>query len=98
MIQGYLVNGSVGRIVRFSTVSRAKKNGIKIAEIERVESKAHWLPSGSVWPVVQFICGPELLCIPQEFSVDNTDGKMEARRDQVRASSEHICSLARNYS
>lgn len=33
--------------------------------------------------MVRFINGRELLCIPQEFTVDNAYGGMEAQREQV---------------
>jgi len=35
------------------------------------------------WPVVHFTNGRELLCIPVDFTVDNSLGFMEAQRDQV---------------
>ncbi|KAF8221764.1 hypothetical protein L208DRAFT_1326186, partial [Tricholoma matsutake] len=36
-----------------------------------------------VWPVVRFIRGREMMCIPQDFTVNNADGGMEARRVQL---------------
>lgn len=36
-----------------------------------------------LWPLVKFINGHELLCIPEEFTVQNRSGEMEARRVQV---------------
>lgn len=39
--------------------------------------------STHVWPVVQFEGGRTLLCIPSTFDVNNVDGQMEARREQV---------------
>lgn len=41
-------------------------------------------PQGRVWPVVHFTNGRELLCIPLDFTVNNSLGMMEAQRDQVR--------------
>jgi hypothetical protein len=34
-------------------------------------------------PVVRFANGTTLLCVPQEFTVNNASGGMEARRHQV---------------
>ncbi|THH11770.1 hypothetical protein EW145_g431 [Phellinidium pouzarii] len=36
-----------------------------------------------VWPLVRFISGRVLLCVPLEFSIENFRGWMEVKRDQV---------------
>ncbi|KAF5377180.1 hypothetical protein D9615_006334 [Tricholomella constricta] len=82
LIQGELVNGSVGQIVRFSTAEEALKEHTHVAGAERGEKQK--LPqSGFAWPIVRFIGGRETMIIPQEFTINNANGGMEARRDQV---------------
>ncbi|CCM00349.1 uncharacterized protein FIBRA_02379 [Fibroporia radiculosa] len=93
LVQGQLVNGSVGRVVAFHTPRDAIKQGAEIARTEVVDPKlgqkrADKIPedilrSNNVWPIVQFQNGSELLCIPSPFEVNNADGRVEARRDQV---------------
>lgn len=36
-----------------------------------------------VWPLVKFTNGREVLCVPEEFSVENVKGGVEAWRTQV---------------
>ncbi|RDB29689.1 ATP-dependent DNA helicase PIF1 [Hypsizygus marmoreus] len=84
LIQGELVNGSVGQVVRFSTAKEALNEHMHIAGIEKNEKGEKSVPSSDwAWPVVRFISGRETMCIPQEFTVNNASGQMEARRDQV---------------
>lgn len=69
----------MGQVIRFSSVAEALKDGTPI-----VKTGDRNNPSGDLpWPVVRFIGGREAMCIPEEFTVDNADGTMEARRDQV---------------
>ncbi|KAG2345306.1 hypothetical protein BDR05DRAFT_880717 [Suillus weaverae] len=89
MVQGQLVNGSVGQVVRFSTSEEALRTAIPIATEEGLKgglpTKSE-LPANydnSQWPVVRFTCGREILCVPTDFTVDNADGGIEARRRQV---------------
>ncbi|KAG1825552.1 PIF1-like helicase-domain-containing protein [Suillus subaureus] len=89
MVQGQLVNGSVGQVVRFSTSEEAMQTATPIATEEGLKgglSTKSELPANydnSQWPVVRFTCGKEMLCVPTDFTVDNADGGIEARRRQV---------------
>ncbi|KAG2070723.1 hypothetical protein BDR04DRAFT_967682, partial [Suillus decipiens] len=89
MVQGELVNGSVGQVIRFSTSEEAMRTATPIATEEGLKggpSMKSELPANydnSQWPVVRFTCGREVLCVPTDFTVDNADGGVEARRRQV---------------
>ena len=89
MVQGELVNGSVGQVVRFSTSEEAMKSATQVATEEGFKSGLSTnseIPANydnSQWPVVRFTSGRELLCIPTDFTVNNADGGTEARRRQV---------------
>jgi hypothetical protein len=83
LIPGELVNGSVGQIVRFRTSAEALKEHTEIAKLEG-NTGPNPLPAGDwAWPVVRFISGREMMCTPHDFTVNNADGGMEARREQV---------------
>lgn len=90
MVQGHLVNGSVGQVVRFCTSQEAMRNKMEIATeeglrgSERDPGQAAAKYDDSLWPVVRFTNGRELLCVPTDFTVDNAYGEMEAKRRQVR--------------
>lgn len=103
--QGSLVNGSVGIVQSFMSSKAAIKAGISIARIDSGGSN-HYQPAreldveegpddpssqGRVWPVVRFTNGRELLCIPLDFTVNNSMGIMEAQRDQVGISKNTFC-------
>lgn len=84
LVQGELVNGSVGRVTGFSTPRDALDKGVGIAQAESRNSAEKSLPeeqlqSNRVWPVVQFANGQVKLCIPCSFEVNNADGHVEAR-------------------
>jgi hypothetical protein len=91
LVQGELVNGSVGQVISFS-------NPKEMAEDRTTPAKGCGIPGGQSdlnrpsigtfqtemrWPLVRFTSGKELLIIPAEFTVNNALGGMEARRDQV---------------
>ena len=92
LVQGVLVNGTVGHVIAFKTPIDARRDRLDIAGINMSTID---LPQGArdresfdsvkerVWPLVRFENGRELLCIPQDFTVENGDGRMEARRVQV---------------
>jgi len=83
LIPGELVNGSVGQIVRFRTSAEALKEHTEIAKLEG-NTGPNPLPAGDwAWPVVRFISGREMMCTPHDFTVNNADGGMEARREQL---------------
>lgn len=83
------MNGSVGQVVRFSTSQEAMQSATQVATEECLKgglSTGSEVPpnyDNSQWPVVRFTCGRELLCIPADFTVNNADGGVEARRRQV---------------
>ncbi|KAG1716791.1 hypothetical protein ID866_389 [Astraeus odoratus] len=89
LVQGHLVNGSVGQVVRFSTPQEASRNKTEVGTEEGAKgNKAEALQeverySDARWPVVRFTNGRELLCVPADFTVHNANGEMEARRRQV---------------
>jgi hypothetical protein len=89
MVQGELVNGSVGQVIKFCTSQEAMQNKMEIATeeglrgSERDARQAAARYDGSLWPVVRFTNGRELLCVPTDFTVDNAHGEVEARRRQV---------------
>ena len=92
LVQGVLVNGTVGHVIALKTPIDARRDRLDIAGINMSTID---LPQGArdresfdsvkerVWPLVRFENGRELLCIPQDFTVENGDGRMEARRVQV---------------
>jgi len=94
LIQGELVNGSVGQVVRFSTSVEARRNDTEVAQADNPRSEQsvgpgngaqpQFVQNDRVWPVVRFVGGREMLMIPAEFTVSNADGEMEARRSQVK--------------
>ncbi|CAK5279932.1 unnamed protein product [Mycena citricolor] len=83
LVQGRLVNGSIGRVVRFATAAEAA--------LERMETSTPDGPGAARtdrqperrWPVVKFIDGSEVFMTPLEFTIHNAEGGMEARRDQI---------------
>ncbi|KIJ45716.1 hypothetical protein M422DRAFT_166157, partial [Sphaerobolus stellatus SS14] len=96
LVQGKLVNGSIGQVVAFKSIREAHGQHTEIAEVDKskdpraakdkdtesAEQKAK-RSSNNVWPVVRFLNGHELLLPPAEFEIMNVHGEMEARRDQV---------------
>ena len=82
LVQGELVNGSVGRIVAFRTAKEAVQDN---TEIGQTEEKATAAPPRveRQWPVVLFTMGKEVLITPQDFTINNAQGEVEARREQV---------------
>ncbi|TFY70120.1 hypothetical protein EVJ58_g64 [Rhodofomes roseus] len=99
IVQGVLVNGSVGKVTDFMTVQAALLRGIESGVINRTERgepapertrngglspvPPHLLKSGNLWPCVRFENGRSLLCIPCMFEVVNAQGRIEASREQV---------------
>ncbi|KAJ6501688.1 hypothetical protein C8R47DRAFT_237948 [Mycena vitilis] len=84
LVQGRLVNGSVGQVIGFSTSSEAIKQHLEVAKSEEtVQPNPDLAGSTRRWPVVRFTHGEELVMVPQEFTINNADGGMEASREQV---------------
>lgn len=85
-MQGVLVNGSVGRVIRFETPCEAQSSHTEIAKVDDPKNgvaeeilKREWK-----WPVVQFTNGKTLAMTPVEFTINNGDGEiMRAKRLQL---------------
>ena len=101
LVQGSLVNGSTGQVIDFQTPEKAREGLLEIAQVnaddenttpgirrkggqERNKINEENI-KGRLWPVVRFLNGKELLCVPTSFSVENVLGGIEAIRDQVSA-------------
>ncbi|KAF8640863.1 hypothetical protein AX17_000511 [Amanita inopinata Kibby_2008] len=74
LIQGELVNGSLGRVIDFKR--------LEISDVP-AERRPIFVPNSQLWPVVKFTNGRELTCHPRDFTVENASGEMEACRCQV---------------
>lgn len=89
LVQGQLVNGSVGQVIGFCTPQEASQSPIDIGTEEGLKgNKAEALRdvtryTDAKWPVVRFTNGRELLCVPAEFTVSNAYGEVEATRWQI---------------
>lgn len=93
MVQAKLVNGSIGRVIRFSTPRDAREREVDIAKTEdqarnpSQEPKYRELAEAAEynsWPEVMFENGLTLLCIPTMFDAVNAEARIEATRKQVR--------------
>jgi len=105
LIQGELVNGSVGQVIAFSTSSEALKNHTDIAQVDdakdpitaqRIRSRA--AQNDRVWPVIRFTNGRVMLIVPVEFTVNNAQGEREASREQVGLIHSTLCNRSSIYS
>jgi len=93
LVQGILVNGTLGRVTHFMTIQQANEARLEIAKLERSNSGPSRGPQpqtsvpptsdGTQWPFVEFENGRKALCPPSLFSVTNVFGQEEASRDQV---------------
>lgn len=92
LVQGRLVNGSIGRVKEFMTIQQANAARILIAKVDNgrgevtnsVPIPRQLGPDGNIeWPVVVFENGDSCLCPPVPFTVVNVFGRIEASRDQV---------------
>jgi hypothetical protein len=77
------VNGSVGQVTKFVSLADLRLEDIPVAAIEGQEVKSRFQNDAILWPVVRFIGGREMIIVPQDFTVNNLDGEMEAQRTQV---------------
>ncbi|KAJ2919332.1 hypothetical protein MD484_g1111, partial [Candolleomyces efflorescens] len=87
LVQGQLVNGSIGKVVSFSTLSELAQDETMVRSEEKdgvflPDSSRSSLPARA-WPVVKFINGDQRVITPVDFELNNAEGKMEARRLQV---------------
>ncbi|TBU34899.1 P-loop containing nucleoside triphosphate hydrolase protein [Dichomitus squalens] len=103
LIQGTLVNGSLGRVVGFYKPREALEIGVRIGHPdllfplyeglprelleqkrkERQQRLDHYMKSDNIWPAVQFLSGPLVLCVPLPFQAMDANGNIQATRDQV---------------
>lgn len=90
LIQGQLVNGSVGQVVGFSTSNEALTNHTEIAQVDdntnshgAQKMRSRVAQNDRVWPVVRFTNGKTMLVVPTDFTVNNAEGEVEASREQV---------------
>jgi hypothetical protein len=86
LVQGKLVNGSIGRVTGFSTYKEALAGRINIPGADENQNNfmSHLLKeSEQVWPLVHFTNDEKILCVLADFTVNNAEGEMEARRSQV---------------
>lgn len=95
MLQGVLVNGSVGKVVDFKPYNEGMWNRSNILAAEDEHGTPKEVPrdirqSSVLWPVVKFTNGLKYLCIPTEFTKNNVNGDAEATRTQVSSSELHL--------
>ncbi|KZP32384.1 hypothetical protein FIBSPDRAFT_722937, partial [Athelia psychrophila] len=92
-----LVNGSVGRILKFVNPREEAATFIQIAGLEdskndQTKARMHRWDSPTrpqCWPVVLFISGVERMITPHEFTSVNSAGNTEASREQVASGPLH---------
>lgn len=92
LVQGRLVNGSIGKVTGFRSVANATELHTEIAEVDDRKVQPHSSSpqelqkklEGRLWPLVRFANERAVLCVPTEFQQVNALGIVEASRDQVR--------------
>ena len=134
VVQGRLVNGSVGKITEFISTREARERGVEIAKIKKdgddekikkgtddgetlpingrsrgarihvaerqrnpdVDDRLaepytdNMFAGNTLWPLVRFTNGMNLLCAPMDFDVEGLAGNVEARRLQVQSRNSFI--------
>lgn len=82
IVQGVLVNGSLGKVVDF----RPEAGYVFEDPPEGAPrgSQPTERATGPLYPVVQFTNGVQRLVVPVTFDMNNAAGEMEASRTQVR--------------
>ncbi|KAF5336912.1 hypothetical protein D9611_003448 [Ephemerocybe angulata] len=81
LVQGKLVNGSIGKVVRFATLQEMNQEA---KEAEKDKKKLPFqVDNNRLYPLVRFMNGIERLITPADFEITNAEDKMEARRIQV---------------
>ena len=83
MIQGSLVNGSLGKVEEFTTVEGALHLAARTWGQDENRIRARF--GGRQWPLVRFTNGLRMLCVPEKFEQQNALGELEASREQVRS-------------
>ncbi|KAI0344114.1 hypothetical protein BDW22DRAFT_1299736, partial [Trametopsis cervina] len=96
LVQGELVNGSMGRVIGFQTAQEAhKESGLLFGLPECLNSYDNQKPQSPpnelledeaqrAWPVVEFpLSGKTIVCVPNVFEAVSASGTLEATREQV---------------
>lgn len=91
MKQGSLVNGSLGKVIGFETSTEGAVSKTEVATVEsggpnRDKNSGisqDILKPETKWPIVQFLNGLTLMIVPVDFTVENGERRMMARRVQV---------------
>lgn len=87
IVQGVLVNGSVGKVVELITYKEAVERYLPIAvpgDKENGQDVPEYIRKSTFpWPLVKFTNGLLELCVPAEFTVEDALGEIEATRMQV---------------
>ncbi|OCB88619.1 hypothetical protein A7U60_g4217 [Sanghuangporus baumii] len=83
-----LVNGSIGRIIKFMDPSQARDEGVSgLGDEKGIEKQPKKPKSGQLWPVVEFrIPGgyfKEVMIVPESFKVELPNGEVQASRTQL---------------
>lgn len=73
----------MGQVTKFVSLGDARREDIPVATIEGQEVKSRFHNDAILWPIVRFIGGREMIIVPQDFTVNNPDGEVEAQRTQV---------------
>lgn len=81
----------MGQVTAFLTGAEAIENGVHIVRDGEEARPQRPAPGGLKWPVVKFTDGSVILVIQEDFTVNNADGGMEAKREQVSAG--ECCSI-----
>ena len=68
-----MVNGSLGKVVDFKPLDRS----------DDAQDRSACITPGATWPVVMFTNGMKMTIAPEDFTVNNAMGEVEARRSQV---------------
>ncbi|THH11327.1 hypothetical protein EW145_g722 [Phellinidium pouzarii] len=80
-----LVNGSIGRVMRFMDPTQAKDEGVYPPGEDREKQKKP--KSGQMWPVVAFpVQGgyvKEVMIVPETFKVELPNGEVQVSRTQI---------------
>jgi hypothetical protein len=75
LVQGELVNGSLGKIIEFKAIEPSDN---PLQRVAHVQSRPN-----DLWPVVKFTNGKVMTIVAQEFTINNASGEFEAMRSQV---------------
>ncbi|KAI0317996.1 hypothetical protein OF83DRAFT_1043237, partial [Amylostereum chailletii] len=86
MRQGVLVNGSTGIVIGFRKYSdnATDEPHTVIGQEDDLQPSTLAPSDHREWPLVRFTNGLRMLCVPEEFTVENSTGGIFAKRTQVR--------------